>query len=78
MYTIPAGEFKAKCLKIMDLIARNHEAYIITKRGIPIAKIIPIESYQDPFGFLKDTVKAKDDLVAFSLDENWEVETNDA
>jgi prevent-host-death family protein len=42
--TIPAGQFKQGCLAILDDVARNHEEVIITKRGKPVAKLVPIES----------------------------------
>jgi len=73
MHTISAGEFKAKCLKLMDNVSQNHEEYLITKRGKPIAKIVPIESDQNPFGFLKDTINVKEDIVSNSDDEEWDV-----
>jgi prevent-host-death family protein len=39
---IKAGEFKAKCLKLMDEVAATGEAIVITKRGKPIARIEPV------------------------------------
>ena len=41
---MPAGEFKAKCLEILDRVARDGDAYVVTKRGRPVAKIVPIDS----------------------------------
>ena len=43
MDTITAAEFKAKCLKLMDVVAQGHKELVITKRGVPVAKIVPIE-----------------------------------
>jgi len=43
MVKIPAGEFKAKCLKIMDQVKNYHEEIIITKHGKPVAKLVPVE-----------------------------------
>ena len=54
--TITAGEFKAKCLQLMKQVSQTHEELLITKRGVPIAKMVPIENTKNPFGFLKDTV----------------------
>jgi prevent-host-death family protein len=39
--TIPAGEFKAKCLKLIDEVAETGEEIIITKRGKVRARIVP-------------------------------------
>jgi prevent-host-death family protein len=36
---IPAGEFKAKCLQLMDQVARSRESIVSTKRGKPVAKL---------------------------------------
>ena len=72
MPTISAGEFKAKCLKLMDNIAKSHEEYVITKRGVPIVKIVPLESELEPVGFLRNTVKIKGDIVSGDSDIAWE------
>lgn len=74
MQTISAGEFKAKCLKLMDVISRTHEEFVITKRGIPVVKIVPIQSDVDPFGFLKGTVFSKEDLSLITTHEQWEAD----
>ena len=73
--TIPAGAFKARCLAIMDEVQAKRQAVIITKRGKPVAKLVPVESEEkdDIFGFFKDkgTIEIKGDIVspAFSPDE---------
>lgn len=41
-YRIPAGEFKARCLALMDRVQETGEEYVITKRGRPVARISPI------------------------------------
>lgn len=42
-HTIPAGEFKAKCLHLLDKVSHSRARYIITKRGKPVAELVPIE-----------------------------------
>lgn len=39
---IAAGEFKAKCLRIMDEINETGEPLVVTKRGVPVMKLVPI------------------------------------
>lgn len=39
--TIPAGEFKAKCLKLIDEVAETGEEIVVTKRGAVRVRIIP-------------------------------------
>lgn len=72
--TIPAGEFKAKCLHIMDEVNLHHKTVIITKHGKPIAKLIPFEEHPiSLFGALQGSVKIKGDIVELSGDE-WEAD----
>lgn len=42
---IAAGEFKAKCLGILDEVNQTGQEVIITKRGRAVAKVIP---FADP------------------------------
>lgn len=46
MRTMPAGEFKAKCLAVMDEVQASGEPVIVTKRGRPVARLVPLE--QEP------------------------------
>jgi prevent-host-death family protein len=39
---VPAAEFKANCLRLMDEVAQQRRAIIITKRGKPVAKLVPV------------------------------------
>ncbi len=68
---IPAGEFKAKCLKLMDQVAKTREPIIITKHGKPVAKLAPVENeVKSLFGYMKGTVTILGDIVS-PIDEKW-------
>ena len=41
MKTMAAGKFKDLCLKTLDEVARTKSAVVITKRGRPVAKLVP-------------------------------------
>jgi prevent-host-death family protein len=41
MKTMAAGEFKAKCLKVVDRVNATREPVLITKKGRPVAKLVP-------------------------------------
>jgi prevent-host-death family protein len=71
--TIPAGTFKARCLAIMDEVAAKREAVVITKRGKPVAKLVPVEKQKDDiFGFFKGKGKVTGDVVSPALTpEEW-------
>lgn len=67
-----AGEFKVHCLKVMDEVAAKRQAVIITKRGKPVAKLVPVEEKKDDiFGFYKGKIEIKGDIVspAFTPEE---------
>lgn len=73
MKTIPAGQFKVHCLAIMDEVQAKHQAVVITKRGKPVAKLVPVETEKDDiFGFFKGKIKITGDIVAPALTpEEW-------
>ena len=70
---ISAGEFKAKCLKLMDEVASSHQPVVITKRGKPVAMLVPVQSEKaEPlFGYMAGTATVHGDVVA-PVDEQWE------
>ncbi len=39
---IPAGEFKATCLRLLDQVSSDGQEFIVTKRGKPVARVVPI------------------------------------
>jgi len=73
MKTMPAGKFKVHCLAVMDEVASKREAVIITKRGKPVAKLVPVSKEKDDiFGFLKGKGKVLGDIVSPILTpEEW-------
>jgi len=47
--TIPAGEFKAKCLQLMDEVNEKKLTLIITKRGKPVSQVVPPATEEKSF-----------------------------
>ena len=41
MKTMPAGEFKARCLRVMEEVKKYRTPVLITKKGRPVAKLVP-------------------------------------
>ena len=70
---IPAGEFKAKCLKLMDQVRESGREIVITKRGKPVAKLVPLEPKERPplFGCMKGTFEITGDIVS-PIDVEWD------
>jgi prevent-host-death family protein len=63
--TMSAAEFKARCLQAMDEVAETGEPVVVTKRGRPVAQLVPIARKPKTLrGFLKGRVRARGDLVA--------------
>ena len=61
---IPAGQFKAKCLQLMDEVQRTGVELVITKRGRPVAKLVPAEPRKNsPIGWMKGTFEIVGDIV---------------
>ena len=63
MKTMPAGEFKARCLKVMDEVRRARQPVVITKKGVPVAKLVPVdEPSDDVLGCMAGTAEIKGDI----------------
>ena len=74
---VSAADFKANCLKYMEIVAKVHEEIIITKRGKHLVKLVPLinEPNIDIFGSLKGTVKFNADIIEDPLDDiEWEAQ----
>lgn len=68
MKKIAAGSFKANCLAVMDDVQAKHETIIITKRGKPVAKLVPIDSESDEiYKFLDGKGSIAGDVLAPAL-----------
>lgn len=74
MKQIPAGEFKAQCLAIMDKVLQSGEPVVITKHGKPVVKLVPAENRADDiFGYMAGKVKIVGDIVGpVTPAEDWE------
>jgi len=74
MKTMRAGEFKARCLKVMDEVRVSREPVIITKRGQPVAKLVPVDRRNDDiFGCLKGVIEIVGDIESpVVAPEEWE------
>jgi prevent-host-death family protein len=63
--TVPATEFKAKCLKLMEAVKQRRMVVVITKRGKPVAKLVPATAQAtSPVGFLRGGLLGSEDLVS--------------
>lgn len=74
MKQIPAGEFKAQCLAIMDQVSQSGEPVVITKHGKPVVKLVPAEKQVDEiFNYMAGKVKVVGDIVGpITPPEDWQ------
>ena len=72
MHTVKASEFKAKCLALMDEVARTGKAILVTKHGKPVAELRPHRPRpQNTLGVWKDRLIVKGDIIS-PLDVEWD------
>jgi len=73
MKTIAAGEFKARCLALMEDVRSTRQPILITKRGKPVAKLVPVGPEKDEFfDRLKGVVRIVGDIESPIEPGTWE------
>ena len=71
MKQIAAAKFKEQCLSLLDRV--GVEGIVITKRGKPVAKLIPIRTESaDLIGIFKGKLKVKGNILSTGL--RWDAE----
>ena len=75
MKKMPASKFKAHCLPVMKEVRATREPVLITKRGRPVAKLVPPNTSSDDFiGRLEGIVRVIGDIESpIEPPESWEV-----
>ncbi len=75
MAKVGATEFKARCLELMDRVAKRRETYVITKHGKPVAKLVPadVPARKSSFGCMAGEMQIVGDLSEARLasDQEW-------
>ena len=64
------SDFKARSLKLLDEIHHSGKSITVTKRGKPIAKVVPICDHKNEID-LKGTLIEQDEDI-FSTGEKWD------
>lgn len=70
MREVTASRFKAECLGLLDHVAASGEDLLITKRGRPVARVVPAEAAPSLVGSAEMLV-TEDELIAPS-GEDWD------
>ena len=68
--TIPASEFKARCLALLDEVSETGGELVVTKRGKAVARVVPVDHPEPLEGSVTERVSEKD-LIA-PLEGGWD------
>ena len=68
--SVPATEFKAKCLALIDGVAATRRPLVVTKRGRAVARVVPLSGEGDD---LRGSVLSQVDLIA-PIGDAWDAE----
>jgi len=73
MKKMAAGSFKTNCLAVMDEVQAKRETVVITKRGKPVAKLVPVTAETDGiYNFLAGKGAVAGDVVSPAISpEEW-------
>jgi len=69
---ISASQFKARCLALLDEVAEGGGELTVTKRGRPVAKVVPVDADASLRGSV--TYLIDDEELIASLGEPWDAE----
>ena len=68
---LPASEFKAKCLQLIDRVRETAEPITITKRGRVVARLVPAGDEDDrPWERLRGTATWSGDPLQPAINED--------
>jgi prevent-host-death family protein len=71
---IGAARFKERCLQVLDELPA--EGVVITKRGKPVARLLPFErSGQSLIGILKGRIRVQGDITTTGV--SWNANEDD-
>lgn len=71
--SIAAGRFKAQCLALLDEVAETGLPLVVTKRGRPVARLVPIDDVRSPGLLGSVSYRSEKDLLD-PVREEWEAE----
>ena len=74
MKSMAAGRFKDRCLKTLDEVAATKTPVVITKRGRPIAKLVPYVPPASTGSLTGSVVREVGD--PYGTGESWETDAD--
>ena len=75
---IPAGQFKDRCLALMDEVNETGEEIVITKHGKPVSRLVPAtRTAPQMWGRYRDQVRIVGDILSPGASaQEWEAISN--
>ncbi len=72
--TVNATDFKANCLALLDEVQDHGGTITVTKRGRPVATVVPArrKPWKSTKGILVGKVKIAGDIVSFNTAHLWD------
>ena len=71
--TISASHFRTRCLALLDEVAETGTPLVVTKRGVPVARVVPLAGCEPPDLLGSVTYENEEDLLA-PIGEVWDAE----
>jgi len=75
MNRIGAGRFKDRCLQILDEVAETKTPVVVTKRGRPVATVVPYTPPRKASDSLKGTI-LRESGTAYGTGQNWDADAS--
>ena len=72
MKTMAISEFKAHALKVLGRVAESKNPVLITKRGVPLTKVVPFSPEEARAGKLSEALVFEKDIVSPLGEEIWD------
>ena len=73
MKTLAISDFKAHALRVIGEVAKSREPVVITKRGKPLAEVVPYSPEPAVPGKLSEALVYEKDIVSPLGEEIWDV-----
>jgi prevent-host-death family protein len=49
---VGSAEFKARCLELVEHVREARAEYVVTRHGVPVAKLVPFDDDEKPASLL--------------------------
>lgn len=72
MRTMTVTHFKTHALKVLSEVYQTRESVVITKRGKPLARVVPCTEEAPEPGSLAETIVYEGDVISPVAEEDWE------